>query len=231
MPLLRPLRALRYGANHLDRLDRLISPATAGEPGDRTQVGDVDENSVRRLVRGDHGPLAGDDEPTFTHAARLLERWKQDGVLVRDPRPTYYTLEQDDGPVGAETMYDQCTWYYGWNSIEEFNFIGPEQLDFHENADGDYEASFKAWHGLLPDGARIWAFVDNDFTSCSPDQGVINRRRDEDTEFFREGTNYPDVLNFPDKYITGGDFISSSPPTVAGGVHENYVVVVDYVRE
>ncbi len=97
MPLLRPLRALRYGANHLDRLDRLISPATAGEPGDRTQVGDVDENSVRRLVRGDHGPLAGDDEPTFTHAARLLERWKQDGVLVRDPRPAYYAMEQDDG--------------------------------------------------------------------------------------------------------------------------------------
>lgn len=97
MPLLRPLRALRYGTDRADRLDRLITPATHGEPTDRTQVGDVDEHNVRHLVRGDHGPLAGDDEPPFTHATRLLERWKQDGVLIRDPRPAFYALEQDDG--------------------------------------------------------------------------------------------------------------------------------------
>lgn len=97
MPLLRPLRALRYGADHATRLDRLVSPATQGEPSDRTQVGDVDPVNVRQLVRGDRGPLAADDEPLFTHAARLLDRWKQDGVLVRDPRPSFYELEQDNG--------------------------------------------------------------------------------------------------------------------------------------
>jgi uncharacterized protein (DUF1015 family) len=97
MPLLRPLRALRYGADHVGRLDRLVSPATAGEPGDRTRVGDVDACNIRQLVRGDRGTLAAEHEPPFTHAARLLERWKQDGVLIRDPRPSYYALEQDDG--------------------------------------------------------------------------------------------------------------------------------------
>ena len=97
MPLLRPLRALRYGADHADRLDRLVSPSTCGEPTDRTRIGEVDPLNIRQLVRGDRGPLATADEPAFTHAARLLDRWKQDGVLVRDARPSFYELEQDDG--------------------------------------------------------------------------------------------------------------------------------------
>jgi uncharacterized protein (DUF1015 family) len=97
MPLLRPLRALRYGADHADRLDLLVTPSTAGEPTDRTQVGDVHPLNIRRLVRGDDGDLATADEPPFTHADRLLDRWKQDGVLVRDARPSFYVLEQDSG--------------------------------------------------------------------------------------------------------------------------------------
>lgn len=97
MPLLRPLRALRYGNDHLHRLPDLVSPAASGLPADRSQVGDVDAHNVRQLVRGDRGPLATDDEPPFTHAARLLSQWKQEGVLVRDPRPSYYALEQDAG--------------------------------------------------------------------------------------------------------------------------------------
>ena len=94
MPTIRPLRALRYGRDLLPDLDRLISPSVAGEPEDRNPVGDVLPANVRHLVRGDRGPLAADDEPPFTHAARLLSRWKEDGVLVRDPRPAFYIYEQ-----------------------------------------------------------------------------------------------------------------------------------------
>ncbi len=94
MPLIRPLRALRYGTDVEPDLGDLISPARHGEPVDRTVVGDVHELNVRQLVRGDRGPLATDDEPPFTHAARLLDRWKQDGVLTRDPRPAMYVYGQ-----------------------------------------------------------------------------------------------------------------------------------------
>jgi len=99
VPRIRPLRALRFGSDHLEQLELLVSPATAGEPEDRTQVGDVHHNNIRQLVRGDRGELAGPEEPPFTHAARLLDRWKQDAVLVRDPRPSTYVYgQQGAGP-------------------------------------------------------------------------------------------------------------------------------------
>lgn len=135
------------------------------------------------------------------------------------------------GVVDAETLYDQCTWYYGWNAIEEFSFVGVDAVDFHGNGDGDFEASFEALNGRTPEGARIWAFADNDFTSCSPDQGVVNRRFGDDLNFFREGTNYPDVLNFPDKYITDGDFISNEPPTLQADQLDGYEVRIDYLKD
>ncbi len=95
MPTIRPLRGLQYGADHRPLLGELISPATVGEPADRREVGDVHEFNIRRLVRGDFGELASDDEPRFSHAARLLLHWKQQGVLIRDPRPALYAYEQE----------------------------------------------------------------------------------------------------------------------------------------
>ena len=95
MPLIRPLRALHYGSDLHQLLGELVTPATTGEPEDKREVGDVHEFNIRRLVRGDFGPLASDDEPSFSHAARLLQRWKEQGVLVRDPRPALYVYEQE----------------------------------------------------------------------------------------------------------------------------------------
>jgi uncharacterized protein (DUF1015 family) len=96
VPLLRPFRALRYGSDHLHLLGRLVSPSTHGEPVDRQVVGDVHPWNVRQLVRGDRGPRASADEPEFTHAARLLQHWKEEGIVVRDPRPGLYVYEQED---------------------------------------------------------------------------------------------------------------------------------------
>ena len=141
-------------------------------------------------------------------------------------------VENADGEeITEEELYDQCQWYYGWNSIEEFSFIGDAQLDFQKNDDGDWEAPFRIIHSRLPGGARIYAFTDNDFTSCTEDDGSINRRRGDDGLFFREGTNFADILNFPDKYITGGDLLSSDPATIVDGEREGYRVVVDYLKE
>lgn len=94
VPIVRPFRALRFGRDQLNHLDELISPAVRGEPENRKVVGDVHPFNIRRLVRGDEGPLAGPDEPAFTHAARLLQEWKEDGVMVRDARPGIYVYEQ-----------------------------------------------------------------------------------------------------------------------------------------
>jgi hypothetical protein len=141
-------------------------------------------------------------------------------------------VDTDAGePATAEDLYDQCSWYYGWNGLEEFSFIGNEQLDFVQDESGDWVADFRAWHSRLPAGAILWGFADNDFTSCSIDQGSINRRQDDDGNYFREGTNFNDVLNFADKYITPGDLISSTPAVLEEGRTEGYSLVLDYTRD
>ncbi len=149
-----------------------------------------------------------------------------DGLLEVNP-----VQDEEGEDLDDEDMFDQCSYYYGWNSIQEFSFLGPDQLDFTQNEDGDWVAPFRAWHSLLPEGALLWAFADNDFTSCSVNQGQINRRRGEDGQFFREGTNFSDVLNFPDKYITDGDLVSTTPVALEADRTEGYQLVLDYVKD
>jgi hypothetical protein len=143
-----------------------------------------------------------------------------------------HPVEDDRGdPIDAEGFYDQCQWYYGWNDIEEFSFLGAEDLDFTQDAEGDWVASWRAWNTQRPAGAILWAFADNDRTSCSIDQGAVNRKRSEDGAFFYEGSNFPDVLNFPDRYITSGDLLATEPVTIEEGRDEGYRVVLDWVAE
>lgn len=97
MPTLRPFRALRYGHDLRPILDRLVSPAVVGAT--LGQSSPVHPYNVRHLVRGDEGPRADQSEPPFTHAARLLARWKEDGDVVRDPRPAFYVYEQRAGDL------------------------------------------------------------------------------------------------------------------------------------
>ncbi len=137
-------------------------------------------------------------------------------------------VQNEDGEdIDAEEMFDHCSWYYGYNQLAEFQFLSDE-LDFEQNGDGDWEASFRAWHTRLPEGAIVWGFADNDHTSCTIDRGAVNRKRSEDGQFWREGTNFNDVLNFPDKYITEGDFISETPTIIAADQRDGYRLLLDY---
>jgi len=136
---------------------------------------------------------------------------------------------EDGDPMSPEQFYDQCQWYYGWNSLAEFRFLGEEALDFREDESGDWVADFQAVHTQIPAGSIVWGFVDNDFTTCSENQGSINRRQSDDGVFFREGTNFGDVLNFPDKYITEGDVVSGQPAVITEDKNEGYRLVLDEV--
>jgi uncharacterized protein (DUF1015 family) len=127
VPILRPLRAMRYGRDHRPHLDELISPSVRGEPEDKAQVGDVHPHNIRRLVRGDTGPLAGPDDPPFTHAGRLLSRWKEDGIVTRDGRPALYVYGQRVGGVERR----------GVVGLVRLDREGTARLLPHEEARGD----------------------------------------------------------------------------------------------
>jgi uncharacterized protein (DUF1015 family) len=91
MPVVAPFRALSYSPRLRPILDRLVAP-----PYDVL----TEEQRARFLARHDNNIVhvdlprssAGDD--SYAGAARLLERWIRDDVMVRDTRAAFYVCEQ-----------------------------------------------------------------------------------------------------------------------------------------
>lgn len=83
----RPLRALRY-APEIDLGRAVCPPFDVISPRERERLLALSPyNAVRlELPQGDNDP--------YGEAARLLGRWLAEGLLVRDPSPSLYVLEQ-----------------------------------------------------------------------------------------------------------------------------------------
>jgi uncharacterized protein (DUF1015 family) len=86
MPLLKPFRALRYAAGAAGPLDPLVSPPyDVISPELHERLLAASPHNAVRLVRP--------DDPE--EAARLLEEWRRDGILVREEEPAVWLLEED----------------------------------------------------------------------------------------------------------------------------------------
>jgi uncharacterized protein (DUF1015 family) len=93
MAHLKPFRALRYDVGTAGPLDRLIAPPhDVIDEETKEQLLAASPHNVVRLVRPDD----------VEEAARLLESWRDKGVLVREERPAVWLLEEAfRGPDGA----------------------------------------------------------------------------------------------------------------------------------
>jgi uncharacterized protein (DUF1015 family) len=88
-----PLRALHYDLARVGGLDAVAAPPyDVIDPAQRAAL----------AARSPYNVVALDlPEGDYAHAAALLERWRADGVVVRDPEPALWALEQDyTGPDG-----------------------------------------------------------------------------------------------------------------------------------
>ena len=104
-------------------------------------------------------------------------------------------------------------------------------LDFVENADGDFEATFTLWQqdyfwdinhaaendcepGLDCQGFSVWAFMDaparsgGSFSTCE-DGTYAGFEVEEYNHDFFGGRAYSNILNYPSSYIGQGDWISN----------------------
>jgi uncharacterized protein (DUF1015 family) len=93
MALVKPFRALRYAAGAAGPLDDLVCPPyDVVSPGLQARLLEKSPHNAIRLVR----PEKPED------AARLLEEWKRDGILVREDEPAVWLLQEDFvGPDGV----------------------------------------------------------------------------------------------------------------------------------
>lgn len=139
--------------------------------------------------------------------------------------------------TSGEAFQQACYDYYYATTDEEMAFIG--DLDFSENADGDFEASFTLNHSLGINGAYVWAWMDAPiinqnspsinpgFTTCDT---TIGRDVEDYNHAFTEGAAPIDLLNRPSDYVSVGDWVSDGSTTLqiseAGAQTEDLVVTL-----
>jgi uncharacterized protein (DUF1015 family) len=98
MAVIAPLTPLRYDLARLPAgLAGVVSPPyDVIAPDERALLAARDPHNVVHLILPE-----GEGEAKYVHAARLLARWREEGVLVRDPEPAFYRLDQTFVPPGA----------------------------------------------------------------------------------------------------------------------------------
>jgi uncharacterized protein (DUF1015 family) len=92
VPLVKPFRALRYGVP-AGSLDALVSPPyDVISPARYERLLAASPYNAVRVVRPEDAGTA----------ARLLDEWKAEGILVREEEPSIWLLEEDfEGPDGV----------------------------------------------------------------------------------------------------------------------------------
>jgi uncharacterized protein (DUF1015 family) len=93
MAVVKPFRAFRYDEDVAGPLDRLVAP-----PYDVIDATERDELQARSPFNVAH--LTIPDDPA--DAARFWREWQSDGVVVREPEPSFWALQQEYvGPDGV----------------------------------------------------------------------------------------------------------------------------------
>jgi uncharacterized protein (DUF1015 family) len=96
MAEIQPLRALHYDLGVVGSLDAVAAPPyDVIDPAQRARLA---ARSPYNIV---HVDLPEGEPDAYAEAARLLERWRAEGALVRDDEPALWALSQDHtGPDG-----------------------------------------------------------------------------------------------------------------------------------
>ncbi len=129
----------------------------------------------------------------------------------------------ETGDVIRQACYDQLNYTTDdeirLTALDENgdDVIDEKDLDFQENADGDFEADFIIWQADYFEGMALWGWMDAPsedgfrFSTCNDADGY---QEQEYTSDYRTGAQHRDLLNQPSTYIGPGDWTVSS-----GGWH------------
>ncbi len=116
-----PLRALHYNLDRTHGLQDVVAPPY--DVIDDRQRGDLEASSPYNVVRID---LPVGIEP-YANAERLLEAWREEGVIVRDEQPALWPLVQDY--IGPDGQARRRTGFLARVRVEDY---GPGRIRPHE---------------------------------------------------------------------------------------------------
>ncbi len=116
-----PLRALHYNLDRTRGLQDVVAPPY--DVIDEHQRGDLEASSPYNVVRIDL-PVGIDP---YANAERLLEAWREEGVIVRDEQPALWPLVQDY--IGPDGQARKRTGFLARVRVDDY---GPGRIRPHE---------------------------------------------------------------------------------------------------
>jgi uncharacterized protein (DUF1015 family) len=175
-----PFRALHYDLDRVGGLQAVVAPPY--DVIDEPERAALLARSPYNVVEIDL-PRSSDEDP-YAHAAAVFERWRSEGVLVRDDRPALWALEQDyTGPDGRRRTRHG---FFARVRIEDY---GPGRIRPHERTHpGPKEDRLRLTRATNANLSPIFSLYDGDvwgalaphletapFGSATDDDGTTHR--------------------------------------------------------
>jgi uncharacterized protein (DUF1015 family) len=216
MPRFEPFNGLRYDSAHVDLSMVIAPPYDVIGPEQRARLASRHSANAVRIELPEPDHRAGLDR--YEHAARQLERWQEEGILVRDPRPDFYAYRMTAGQ-------------YATNGV-----IGALGLD-----DASAASTFLHEQTLPKPKSDRLELLEATGTNVSPIWG-LSLSTGLTEVFLRSGT--PDatatdedgvahdlwVIDDPGTIKAVGDAVGTAPVVIADG-HHRYETAMAYHRE
>ncbi|MGP0109514.1 MAG: DUF1015 family protein [Acidimicrobiales bacterium] len=217
MPRFEPFTGLRYDASRVDPSMVVAPPYDVIDPQERALLAARHSaNAVRvELPEPDH--RAGLDR--YANAARLLEEWQEQGILLRDPSPALYAYRMTspdghatNGVIGAVGIDDQSA-----GSILPHEQTLPKAKTDRLELLRSTRANLSPIWGLSLSPGLTGHFVQ----SAPPDMEAVDD----------DGVRHELwVLDDPETIDAVRDSVATSPLVVADG-HHRYETALTYRRE
>ena len=101
MPQTAPFAALRYNLDHIGNLSDVIAPPyDVIDPQLQDELYEKHAANVIRIILNREEP--GDEaDQKYQRAARFVDQWTSEGVLMREDKPAYYVYHQQFGHEGT----------------------------------------------------------------------------------------------------------------------------------
>jgi uncharacterized protein (DUF1015 family) len=153
-----PLIPLRYDLTRLKSgpkaglADVVAPPYDVISPDDRAKLAARDPHNVVRLILPE-----GEMDAKYTHAAQLLNAWRNEGVLTRDLEPAFYRYEQTFVPPGGS---ERATRVGFLGLVKLANYSEKTVLPHERTLSGPKEDRlklFRATHTNLSPGFMIYS--------------------------------------------------------------------------
>jgi uncharacterized protein (DUF1015 family) len=147
-----PLKALHYDPTKTGGLQDVVAPPY--DVIDAELRASLADRSPYNVVRID---LPDGDDP-YEHAARILATWQDEQVIVRDPEPAFWLLEQDyTGPDGRRRTRSG---FFARVRVEEY---GPGRVRPHERTHpGPKEDRLRLTRATRTNLSPIFSLFDDD---------------------------------------------------------------------